>query len=347
MFRWENVRIAALAVELPSERVDTASLEARLTPLYRKLHIPRGYIARLSGIRERRWWPAGTPPSFGAVRAARKALQQAGIAARQIETLHYAGVCREHFEPATACRVAAELGVGGAVQVYDVSNACLGVLNSMVSIANQIELRQISCGLVVACESARPITEKMMAAMLQRSEMEFFSHTIGVLTGGSGAVAVLLSHQERVPQNVPSLRGGVAGSDPQFYRLCHWGVDAQGTETLVLDSIALLQHGMDISARTFAHFLRHFDLSTTQIDKVVCHQVSDKHNRSVLELLQLPAAKAFNTYATLGNIGAVSLPLTAALAAQDGFLKGHDFVALLGIGSGFNTIMLGVEWATR
>ncbi len=344
MFSWENVRLTALTVELPSERVSTATLEAKLAPLYHKLRIPIGYIEQLSGIKERRWWPAGTLPSFGAVRAARKALQQAGIAAQEVETLHYAGVCREHFEPATACRVAAELGIGGAVQVYDVSNACLGVLNSMVSIANQIELQQITCGLVVACESARTITEKMSAAMLQCTEMEFFRRTIGVLTGGSGAVAVLLSHKDYAPQNAHTLRGGVAGSDPQFHRLCHWGVDAQGTETLVLDSIALLKHGMGISERTFAHFLRHFDLSREQINKVICHQVSYKHNRSVLELLQIPAAKEFSTYAMLGNIGAVSLPLTATLAAQEGFLNAGDFVALLGIGSGFNTVMLGVEW---
>ena len=344
MFRWQNVRIAALAIELPAEQVSTAALESALAPLYRKLHIPSGYIEQLSGIHARRWWPAGTPPSFGAVHAARQALQQAGLTAQDVETLHYAGVCREHFEPATACRVAAELGVSGAVQVYDVSNACLGVLNSMVSIANQIELRQIKCGLAVACESARNITQKMSTAMLQRAEMEFFRRTIGVLTGGSGAVAVLLTHKDSAPSAAPMLLGGVAGSDPQFHRLCHWGVDAQGTETLLLDSIALLQHGMGISERTFAHFLRHFDLRRDDIDKVICHQVSHKHNSSVLTLLQIPAAKEYSTYATLGNIGAVSLPLTATLAAQHNFFQRSDFVALLGIGSGFNTVMLGVEW---
>ena len=344
MFSWESVCIAALAVELPSERISTAALEAKLAPLYRQLHIPSGYIEQLSGIRERRWWPAGTPPSRGAVCAARKALQQAGIVAQEVDTLHYAGVCREHFEPATACRVAAELGISGAVQVYDVSNACLGVLNSMVSIANQIELRQITCGLVVACESARTITEKMIAALLQRPEMEFFRRTIGVLTGGSGAVAVLLLHKDRISHHAHTLCRGVAGSDPQFHHLCHWGVDAQGTETLVLDSIALLQHGMGISERTFEHFIRHCERTREQVDKVICHQVSHKHNRSVLALLRIPAAQEFSTYTTLGNIGSVSLPLTATLAAQEGFLTTGDFVALLGIGSGFNTVMLGVEW---
>ena len=344
MFRWQDVRITALAVELPSERISTRVLETKLAPLYRTLSIPTGYIEQLSGIRERRWWPEDTLPSWGAVRAAQSALQHAGVSAQAVQALHYAGVWREHFEPATACRVAAELGIGGVAQVYDVSNACLGVLNSMISIANQIELRQINCGLIVACESARNITNKMIAALLQRAEMDFFRHTIGVLTGGSGAVAVLLQHKDYAPAGAHTLLGGVAGSDPQFHHLCHWGVDAHGTETLVLDSIALLKHGLGISERTFSHFLRHFDLSRTDIDRVICHQVSQRHNRSVLELLQLPMAKEYSTYATLGNVGAVSLPLTTALAAQTGVLSEGEFVALLGIGSGLNSVMLGVQW---
>jgi 3-oxoacyl-[acyl-carrier-protein] synthase-3 len=46
----------------------------------------------------------------------------------------------------------------------------------------------------------------------------------------------------------------------------------------------------------------------------------------------------------LGNIGTVSLPLTAALADERGFLEKGDKVGFLGIGSGLNCLMLGWEW---
>ena len=46
----------------------------------------------------------------------------------------------------------------------------------------------------------------------------------------------------------------------------------------------------------------------------------------------------------LGNIGTVSLPLTAALAEEREFLRPGDRVGFLGIGSGLNCLMLGVEW---
>ena len=46
-----------------------------------------------------------------------------------MDILIYAGVCREQYEPATACAVAANLGISPDATMYDLSNACLGVLN--------------------------------------------------------------------------------------------------------------------------------------------------------------------------------------------------------------------------
>ena len=86
--------------------------------------------------------------------------------------LIYAGVCREHFEPATACRVAAALGVSPNAAVYDVSNAYLGVLNGIVEIANRIELGQCKAGLVVSCETAREINEVMIDRMVRQGTMQ-------------------------------------------------------------------------------------------------------------------------------------------------------------------------------
>jgi 3-oxoacyl-[acyl-carrier-protein] synthase-3 len=63
-----------------------------------------------------------------------------------------------------------------------------------------------------------------------------------------------------------------------------------------------------------------------------------------LKQIEIPAEKDFSTFSYLGNIGTVSLPLTAALAEQRGFLKAGDRVGFLGIGSGLNCLMLGWEW---
>src|SRR5439155_9673361 len=113
----------------------------------------------------------------------------------QVDALIYGGVCREYCEPATACRVASDLGISPGAAVYDISNACLGVLNGIIEIANRIELGQIRAGLVVSCETAREINDIMIERMLEARSMEVFKHSLATLTGGSGAVAVLVTHR--------------------------------------------------------------------------------------------------------------------------------------------------------
>ena len=65
------------------------------------------------------------------------------------------------------------------------------------------------------------------------------------------------------------------------------------------------------------------------------------HQEAILKALGVPREKDFPTYPFLGNIGTVSLPLTAGLADERGALEAGDRVGFLGIGSGLNCLMLG------
>lgn len=84
--------------------------------------------------------------------------------------------------------------------------------------------------------------------------------------------------------------------------------------------------------------------STHGPDKVICHQVGAGHRAAALASMGISSDRDFSTFEYLGNIGTVSLPLTLAMAAERGFLAPLDRVGLLGIGSGLNCLMLGVEW---
>jgi 3-oxoacyl-[acyl-carrier-protein] synthase-3 len=289
--------------------------------------------------------------SDGAAVAARNALAQADVRPDELDVLIYAGVCRENFEPATACRVAALLGVGTNAAVYDVSNACLGVLNGIVDVANRIELGQIRAGLVVSCETAREINEIMIGKMLAHPTMDVFKTSLATLTGGSGAVAVLLTDGSFATARRRRLVGGVNQAAPQFHALCRWGIEtlekgvpALVSQFMVTDSIQVLKFGVELGMRTWRAFLSKLGWACEQIDKVICHQVGSSHRDSVLTMLGIAAEKDYCTYEYLGNMGTVSLPLTAALAEERDFLQRGDRVGFLGIGSGLNCMMLGVEW---
>jgi 3-oxoacyl-[acyl-carrier-protein] synthase-3 len=343
---YSRVFIDAIGYELPPVVVTTQELEARLRPVYQALRLAEGQLEALTGIAERRWWEPGYPPSRGAVQAARKALAQSRVRPQDVEVLLYTAVCREEFEPATACRVAAELGVNPET-VYDISNACLGVLNGIVDIANRIELGQVRAGLVVSCETAREINDAMIDTMLQARSMEVFKKSLATLTGGSGAVAVLVTDGSFCAAPRRRIVGGTMQAAPQYYGLCRWGLEGmlnalrQFTST---DSVAVLRYGVELGLRTWNAFLNRLGWASDTVDKVICHQVGASHRDSILKTLGIAEEKEFSTYPFLGNMGTVSLPLTAALAEERDFLRPGDRVGFLGIGSGLNCLMLGVDW---
>jgi len=336
--RYSKVRLDGLAYELAPNVVTSGQLEKRVERVYNSLHLPHGQLEALTGIRERRWWDAGFKLSEGAARAGRKALEKSGVRASALGAIVYAGVCRESSEPATACAVAARLGAARDCAVYDVSNACLGVLSGIVDVANRIELGQIKAGMIVSCESAREINEAMIDSMLKTPTMDHFKLSIATLTGGSGAVAVLLTDGSFGGEG-HRLLGGAAQAAAEHWDLCRWERDFMRT-----DAAAVLKNGVELARGTWKSFLQTLGWSPASVDKTICHQVGGPHRAAVLAAFGVPEDKDFETFSFLGNIGTVSLPLTAALADERGFIEKGDKVGFLGIGSGLNCMMLGWEW---
>ncbi len=349
--KYSKVYIDAIGYEIAPVVVSSRELERRLKDLYSALHLSEGQLEALTGIVERRWWEEGHRLSDGAIAAARRALEVSSVRADELDALIYGAVCHEYFEPAMACRVGSEIGVGPEAAVYDVSNACLGVLNGMVNIANRIELGQIRAGMVVACESSREINEIVIEQMLENRSMDFFKLSLATLTGGSGAVAVLLTDGSFSTPRGRKLLGGVCRTAPQFHELCRWGIEPAHPGAshdfhhyTATDSASVLANGVELGLQTWRAMLRQLEWSGDHVDKVICHQVGSSHRDSLLRTLGVADSRDFSTYRYLGNMGTVSLPLTAGLAEERAFLEAGDRVAFLGIGSGLNCLMLGLEW---
>jgi len=337
--KYSKVFIDAIGYELGPNVITSSELEKRVAPMLEALHVPLGQLEALTGIRERRWWDPGFPLSEGAARAGRKALAQSGLAVSDIGALAYTGVCRENSEPATAAAVAAALGAGPETAVFDISNACLGMLNGMLDIANRIELGQIKAGLVVSCESSREINDSMIAHMLANRNFETFRLSLATLTGGSGAAAIVLTDGSFGGHRNHRLLGGVCRTAPEHHKLCIWNRDHMST-----DATAVLKHGVALGKQSWTDFLKELNMRPEDVRKVICHQVGGAHKTSVLAAMGIPESKDFSTYEYLGNMGTVALPAAAAIAEEREFLLPGDRTAFMGIGSGLNTILLGVDW---
>jgi 3-oxoacyl-[acyl-carrier-protein] synthase III len=347
VFRFQSTCIETLATALPEEILTSAEIEARLRPMYERLRLPEGRLELMTGIRERRVWPAGTRPSDASAAAGRAALARSGLRSEQVELLVHGAVCRDMLEPATASFVHRKLGLPRQTQIFDLSNACLGFLNALVVTAGLIESGQIRCALVVAGENGRPLVDQTLTTLrdrpLTRNEIKpYFAN----LTIGSGAVAAVVCHEDLVPKGRARhrLRCGVARAASEASDLCQG--DTHGADALAMqtDSEGLLVAGVALAAETWREFSALTGRGPGDFDRYICHQVGSVHRRRLYETLGLDLGRDFSTFETLGNMGSVSLPATLAAAVEAGAVKpGHE-VGLLGIGSGLNCLMLSVTW---
>jgi 3-oxoacyl-[acyl-carrier-protein] synthase-3 len=339
---FRRVCLEAFGYTLPDEIVTTSELECRLAPLYERLRLPEGRLELMTGIRERRFFPPGTQPSAISIESASRAIEASGIDARYFGALIHGSVCRDFLEPATACRVHHGLDLPNEAMIYDVSNACLGLLNGMVQIASMIELGQIRAGVVVGTECGRELVENTIALLntdtsLTRDSVKDY---IASLTIGAASAAIVLCDEE-LSRTGNRLTTAVVHCDTSQHDLCQ----SRGLETIMrTDSEELLRCGIAAGANTFDRFLAAAGWEPGDIDRTFCHQVGVAHRKLLFESLALDPAIDFATLATLGNTGAAALPITMALGIEQGRLRKDDRVAMLGIGSGINCLMLAVEW---
>jgi 3-oxoacyl-[acyl-carrier-protein] synthase-3 len=346
--RFSSVSLAAIGAEIPSEVWSSHDIERRLEPLYRRLKLPEGRLELMSGIVQRRVWPVGTLPSGPSIRSASLAIEASGIDRARIGCLIHASVCRDFLEPATASRVHHGLRLEPSCWVYDVSNACLGLINGAIQIALMIESGVLEAGIVVGTENSRPLLQQTIDSI--NSDLSLTRQSVkpafASLTIGSGSCALLLAHRRLVPDGT-TIDAAIAEARTEFHDLCRSDHDAAGAgmqPTMDTDSERLMAEGIATGQAAFERLLIETGWRRDQIDRTVCHQVGARHRTGMLTAMGLEEGRDSITFPLLGNTGSVALPLTLAAASVGGELTVGDRLAWLGIGSGINSVMLASRW---
>lgn len=344
------MRLHGFGYELPPNILTSDAIEERLTPVYEKLKLPKGRLELMSGIRERRFWDKGTRPSDAAFLAGKKAIAASGIPPSELDCLIFTSVSRDMMEPATASFVHNQLGLPERCLVFDISNACLGFLDGMIFLANMIELGQVKCGLLVAGETAEDLLESTIRNLLVDSTLtrKTIKYSFASFTIGSGSVALVMTH-EQYSKDTQKFIGGAYRANTKHNDLCQGGHcddphSRQNSILMATDSEELMKQGIETARATWIDFLAELAWLPEEIDKFFCHQVGQAHARLLFESLDIDPAKNFETLSFLGNTGSVSAPVTMAIGIEQGIFSKGQRSALLGIGSGINCLMLGVEW---
>ncbi|MBN2145661.1 MAG: 3-oxoacyl-ACP synthase III [Candidatus Aureabacteria bacterium] len=341
---YQNVFLESFGTFLPERILSSREIETTLGPVYERLRMSPGRLELMSGVRERRLWKEGTPPSIPAVKAAEQALKESGIPRDKIGCLIYGAISRDFMEPATSSKIHHDLRLGPHTIVYDLSNACLGFINSILNIADEIELGRIHSGLVVAAECAESLYQGTFQLLLNDPMItrETIKPHFASLTTGSGAVACVLTHKSSHKKGC-RLLGGTVQNASEHYSLCMGGDPSSSGLIMETQSETLLNKGCELAKQTWELFKNELHWNNDTPQRIFTHQVGKAHQQMLFKTLDLSLEKDVPTYETLGNMGSVSLPLTAAVSLRNHPPLAGEKMVLLGIGSGLNCCMLAIE----
>lgn len=316
-----NIRILATAQALPRRVVSTAEAAAwcGIDP-----HIAE----RRTGVRERRWLSEGETALTLGARAARDALQIAGLAPNDADVLLNASGSQLQPIPDGAALLACELGLHGAA-TYSLHGTCLSFLLALHHAALLVHTGQARRVLIVSSEAG--------SVGLNPAQAE------SALLIGDGAAAVLVGEAERPDQGVEAMRLETYPEGADYTRIRGGGslLPPGHPDVTPLDFTFDMQglRVLKLASQVVPGFLERLrpglSVGLPGIDRVIPHQAS----RAGLDLMRRygwPAERVEVTLPTLGNVIAASLPLTLHQAMTEGRARVGETLLLVGTGAGLS-----------
>lgn len=333
--RFDNVSLLSVASTLPSRVTTSEDIENRLDLALSRLHLRRGLLKRVAGVRERRNWATGESSDDATVQAGARALAEASVAPSDVGLLINTSVTRKHLEPSVAVRLHHGLGLPSSAVNFDVANACLGFVNGLSLASGMIQSGQVRYAIVVNGEDADEIQVNTIDR-LQRAGVgrDAFMSEFASLTLGSGSAAAVLGRTDEHPEG-HAILGGVTRAATEFHELCVGSVDGMFT-----DAKALLRGGLDLVVSAWKEASVAWNWSS--MDRYITHQVSSVHTNAIIKAVGLDRSRVPTTFPRFGNVGPASIPIT--LVEEKSSLRTGDRVLLMGIGSGLNTGMMELAW---
>ena len=303
---------------LPPRVVSNDELAAELAT--RQIETSDTWITERTGIRQRHIADPGVTTSQLATRAARQALEDAGVDAAQLDLIIVATSTPDFIFPSTACLVQAELGNKGAA-AFDVQAVCSGFVYALTVADSFIRAGRAQNALVIGAEVFSGILD-----WNDRGTCVLF---------GDGAGAVVLGASEE-----PGILEAQLNADGSQMKILHAagnvvGGNVVGDPFLRMDGQAVFKMAVTSLAASAQSVCEKAGISLHEIDWMVPHQANVRIINFLGRKLGLPDDKVVVTVDKHANTSAASVPLALDAARRDGRIKKGDLVLMQGVGGGF------------
>lgn len=294
------------------------------------------WIVTRTGIRERHIAREDEASSDMAAVAATRALESAGISARDVDGIIVTTVTPDMLFPSTASIVQQRIGAEHAF-CYDVEAACAGFIYGL----------EIARGMLVA-GTAR--TMLVIGAEKLTSFTDWEDRATCVLFGDAAGAAVLRMehHAEGILSTVLGCNGALTGllylpaggsrmppSPETIKKRLHY-MKMQGRD--------VFRHAVCCMADAALQAVQKAGLTKDQIDWVIPHQANMRIIQAVSERIGIPLERFCVNVDRVGNTSSATIPVALDEAVRDKRIRKGHHIVFVAFGGGFTWGAMVVRW---
>lgn len=256
-----------------------------------------------------------------AEKAARVAMEEAGLTPNDIGMIIIATTTPEKMFPSTACHLQERLGIAGCAAFDLNSAACAGFVYAL-SIADQfIRNGAIKTALVIGSEVMSRVVD-----WTDRTTCVLFGDGAGaVVVGASDKPGILSTHLHADGTHKDVLSLPVSIGKP---------MEVEGELFIKMTGNQLFKLAVNILGDLFDETLAANGLQRSDIDWLVPHQANIRIIQAMAKKLDLPMERVAITLEDQGNTSSASIPLALDKAIRDGKIKRGELLLLEGFGGG-------------
>ncbi|TMB46282.1 MAG: ketoacyl-ACP synthase III [Chloroflexi bacterium] len=291
------------------------------------------WIRERTGIHRRHIAEPGTTTFEVATKAARSALDAAGITAKDLDMILVGTSSPDGPFPSVACRVQNELDAPGAV-AWDTLAACTSFVYALSIADSFIATERADTVLVIGAE--------VLSRMLNYSDRG----TAVIFGDGAGAAIV------RAAPRGAGFLSWCLGSDGRGYAQVTCGNIEKGAyaakdATPFIDMVGpdVFKFAVDIFIRQANEVCQTAGVALDDIDLWVPHQANFRIIDAAARRIGLPMDRVAVNIDEYGNTSSASIPLALEEAVRQGRVKTGDHVLLAGFGSGLTWGATLLKWA--
>ncbi len=334
-----NSKITGLGFYVPENVVTNDDLS-------KMMDTTDAWIQERTGIVERRWVVPGSGVTTAAmgVKAAKIAIERAGIDKNEIDFIIFATLSPEYYFPGAGVLVQKELGIK-TVGALDVRNQCSGFIYA-ISVADQFIKTGMYRNILV------------IGAELHSHGLDKTTRGRGVtVIFGDGAGAVVLSREENLEIGILSTHLHSEGQHAEELSLMAPGMGKRWITDIIKDndpndeSYYPYMNGQFVFKNAVVRFseviiegLKANNLSEKDIDMLIPHQANLRISQFVQKKFGLSDEQVFNNIQRYGNTTAASIPIALTEAWEMGKIKEGNIVVLAAFGSGFTWASVIMKW---